>query len=351
MTDYKDLYLKNKLKYINLKNNLIYGSGRRKKKPSQGALSLRSLTNKEGYNYKYTEIESILSKYKKNKTKTEVRPIYGNKYTLENDNIKKNYESIQSIPQLQRTDIKKILFQIDKTLELVANSNRIACTVYSGNPINTCGYTAPTIIILLYYFYINGIDSNLKYNRIKDTLNDDFFVKINTVVQFFYDNNNAYGMGHIHEIQQRGLSSFYTLIVVPHLNGIADRDNFLQVGPNLISFMHRSNNITIHHSCIFVLENDDCLIMDSWFDNRSRQSRPITIRPDTYKKNEILDVLTFISRETHRETHRETVQEQKKEYFLKYFMAPKTMNLITTNVIAISVKHKIIKDIFELVFE
>ena len=77
--------------------------------------------------------------------------------------------------------------------------------------------------------------------------------------------------------------------------------------------------------------------------NISKQSRPITIRPDTYRKNEIIDVLTFISTPT----IKQSVKQQKKDFFLKYFMAPKAMHLNATDVIAISIKHNIIKIIFE----
>jgi len=326
MINYKDLYLEHKLKYIKLK----------------GGVKVKNISHKKTVSSKFKKPFKKSTKRKSINTNQHVSRVINKK---KQNKIKKFIQKLQQIKKKER--LKSFLFQIEISLKLVENVSKNACSVYSGNPIHTCGYTAPTITILLYYFYINRIDSISKYNIIKDTLNDDFFRKINSVVQYFYDNNNVHGMGHIHEIEHHGLSSFYTLIHVPQLNGYKDKDNFLQIGPNLISFMHRSNNITIHHACIFVLEDNHCFIMDSWFDNNSQQSRPITIRPDTYRKNEIIDVLTFISTPT----IIQSVKQQKKDHFLKYFMAPITMKLNTTDVIAISLKHEVIKIIFKQHFK
>jgi len=197
------------------------------------------------------------------------------------------------------TDIVNIIDQIDFAIYFLGK-----CDYYktwkkqgpSGDYIDTCGYSAPGIAILLLCFEELGI---FNMNELTDWLRhtsipeETFMDIINETIANFLDII-------IGRCPLTGVDNGIMGLIrnnSPEVTRI-DHDS-ITPGVNLISFTPRGSCTTVHHAVLYSIpEHNICIIIDSWMagcrDGMDQRSRPISYR--IWPLNEIIDALVELQK-------------------------------------------------------
>jgi hypothetical protein len=133
---------------------------------------------------------------------------------------------------------------------------------------NVCGFTAPLIAAIMHVFIKKNITNKASFDSVmsSDSLSfHEFTALVTETIGHLWDLHDDRGYG-IEKIYRKNPARF-----LPDVHKIHVNQGYI------VSFPLLYNGITLHHAYIWFQDNT-CFIVDSWFDNNTRTSRPVSIR-------------------------------------------------------------------------
>ena len=191
--------------------------------------------------------------------------------------------------------------------------------VIPGGYSHTCGYTGPgmgLVIILFEYYKIHDFTGFEKWLGVQNISFDIFAKIVNETIGNLLDLAPYCPISGCQNGLQGLINGSMDGSIKPPVSKIV-REKLM--GINIISFGCLINNQwqTFHHSAIYV-NGQDCFVIDSWFDNHTKDSRPVIIRHHpTYRVLHFFSVLyDYINNKN--QMNKELISS----YFKQIFLAP-----------------------------
>jgi hypothetical protein len=171
------------------------------------------------------------------------------------------------------------LDRLQLAVSLCETCNNVKTQRYKGSTknieaSNICGFTAPLIAAIMHVFIKKNITNKASFDSVmsSDSLSfHEFTALVTETIGHLWDLHDEHGYG-IEKIYRGDPTKFLPDVHELHVNQ-----------GYIVSFPLLYNGTTLHHAYIWFQDNT-CFIVDSWFDNKTRTSRPVSIREFPSKK-------------------------------------------------------------------
>lgn len=205
-----------------------------------------------------------------------------------------HFQQIHSMSERVPTDIIDTIDQIDLAIYFLGKCDYYKTWKNQGPPgdyIDTCGYSAPGMAILLLcfeelgIFHMNDLNDWLRHIGVPE---ETFMDIINETIANFLDII-------IGKCPLTGVDNGIMGLIENNSPEVTLVDyHSITPGVNLISFTPRTSCTTVHHAVLYSIpDHNICIIIDSWMaggrDGTDQRSRPISYR--ICPLTEIIDVL------------------------------------------------------------